>query len=48
VVLHCLAHAQLPIGQAHYLAEQLKRQLLAQMDGIHDVLVHVEPAGEEG
>jgi cation diffusion facilitator family transporter len=48
VVLHCLADAELPIGEAHHLSEQLKRELMAQMEGIHDVLVHVEPEGEEG
>ena len=48
VVLHCLANPQLPIGQAHHLTEHLKRLLLAQVAGIHDVLIHVEPEGEEG
>ena len=42
-VLHCLADPDMPIGQAHRLAEQLKVQLLAQLEGIHDVLIHVEP-----
>jgi cation diffusion facilitator family transporter len=48
VVLHCLADPQLPIGQVHQLAEQLKRQLMAGIAGIHEVLVHVEPEGEGG
>jgi len=46
--LGILADPKLPIGQAHQLSEQLKRQLLARKAGIHDVLIHLAPEGEEG
>jgi divalent metal cation (Fe/Co/Zn/Cd) transporter len=46
VVLHCLADADLPIAQAHRLAEEVEVRLHAQVPGVGQVLVHVEPEGE--
>jgi divalent metal cation (Fe/Co/Zn/Cd) transporter len=47
IVVHCLADPDLPIGEAHRLAEQLERELQISIPGIGQVLVHVEP-GEDG
>lgn len=47
VVLHCLAAPDMPITEAHSLAEQVEKQLHAQVPEIGQVLVHVEPEGEE-
>jgi divalent metal cation (Fe/Co/Zn/Cd) transporter len=43
VVLHCLADPDLPVIEAHHLADQAERKVLAQVPGIGQVLVHVEP-----
>ena len=45
IVLHCLADPELPIGEAHRLAEQLERELQISVPGVGQVLVHVEPEG---
>ena len=42
-ILHCLADPELPIAEAHHLAEHLEQQLKSQVPGISQVLVHVEP-----
>ena len=46
VVLHCRADPSLPIVQAHQLADQAEKLLYAQVPGIDQVLIHVEPGGE--
>jgi divalent metal cation (Fe/Co/Zn/Cd) transporter len=46
VVLHCLADPDLPITEAHRLADRLEKQVQARFPGMSRVLVHVEPEGE--
>jgi cation diffusion facilitator family transporter len=48
VVVHCLAQRDLPIEEAHRLSDQLEKQLHAQVPGIAEVLVHMEPEKEPG
>jgi cation diffusion facilitator family transporter len=43
VVLHCLADPDLSVAEVHRLADQVERQLKAQVPGVGQVLVHVEP-----
>jgi divalent metal cation (Fe/Co/Zn/Cd) transporter len=43
VVVHCLARPDLPIEEAHRLSDQVQKQLQAQVPGISQVLVHMEP-----
>jgi cation diffusion facilitator family transporter len=45
VVLHCLADANLPVEEAHRLADRAEKLLYAQMPDIGQVLIHVEPEG---
>jgi len=47
IVLHCRADPNLPIVEAHSLAEQLEKQILNQVPGAHEVLVHMEPGDEK-
>ncbi|HNS50663.1 MAG TPA: cation-efflux pump [Anaerolineae bacterium] len=47
VVIHCLADPDLPVDEAHHLADDLEKQLQAQIPSIRRVLVHVEPEAEE-
>jgi divalent metal cation (Fe/Co/Zn/Cd) transporter len=46
VVIHCLADPDLPIADAHHLADDLEKRLQARIPEIRRVLVHVEPEGE--
>ncbi len=46
VVLHCLADAELPIVEAHRLADEAERRIRSRVPGISQVLIHVEPEGE--
>ncbi len=46
VVLHCLADPDLPVAEAHRLADQVEKLLHVQVPGIKRVLVHVTPEGE--
>ncbi len=46
VALHCLADPDLPVAEAHALADELEKRLQLQIPGISRVLVHVEPEGE--
>jgi cation diffusion facilitator family transporter len=46
VVLHCWADPNLSIEQAHRLANQAEKQVHAQVPGIGQVLIHVEPTRE--
>jgi cation diffusion facilitator family transporter len=48
VVLHCLADPDLPVAEAHRLADQLEKLLHVRIPGIKKVLVHVTPEGEIG
>jgi cation diffusion facilitator family transporter len=43
VVVHCLANPDLPVGEAHRLADQAERQIHSQVPGVASVLIHVEP-----
>jgi len=47
VVLHCLADPDLPVVQAHSLADEVEKQIQRHIPQINRVLVHVEP-GERG
>jgi len=46
VALHALADPDLPITEAHRLADQVEKKIQATIPGISRVLVHVEPEGE--
>jgi divalent metal cation (Fe/Co/Zn/Cd) transporter len=46
VVLHCRADPDLAVGAAHRLADQAEKRLYAEMPGLGQVLIHLEPAGE--
>jgi divalent metal cation (Fe/Co/Zn/Cd) transporter len=46
VVLHCLADPDLPVAEAHRLADQVEKLLHVRIPGIRRVLVHVAPEGE--
>jgi cation diffusion facilitator family transporter len=46
VVLHCLADPDLPVAEAHRLADQVEKLLHVRIPGIKRVLVHVAPEGE--
>jgi divalent metal cation (Fe/Co/Zn/Cd) transporter len=46
VVLQCLADPDLPIAKAHRLAHEAESRIRAQVPGISQVLVHVEPERE--
>ncbi len=46
VVLHCLADPDLPVAEAHRLADQVEKLLHVRIAGIKRVLVHVAPEGE--
>jgi cation diffusion facilitator family transporter len=46
VALHALADPDLPIAEAHRLADQVEKRIEATVGGISRVLVHVEPEGE--
>ncbi|MFN2242434.1 MAG: cation-efflux pump [Anaerolineae bacterium] len=46
VVLHCLADPDLPIPDAHRLADEAERRIQTRIPGISRVLIHVEPEGE--
>jgi cation diffusion facilitator family transporter len=48
VVLHCLADPDLPVAEAHRLADQVEKLLHVRIPGIDRVLVHVTPEGEIG
>jgi divalent metal cation (Fe/Co/Zn/Cd) transporter len=48
VVLHCLADPDLPVAEAHRLADQVEKLLHVQIPNIMRVLVHITPEGEVG
>ena len=43
VVLHCNADPDMPVAQAHRLAEVAEKSIHAQVGGLSQVLIHVEP-----
>jgi len=45
IVLHCLADPDLPVAEAHRLADQVESLLHIRVPGIKRVLVHVTPEG---
>jgi divalent metal cation (Fe/Co/Zn/Cd) transporter len=45
-VLHCLADPDLPVAEAHRLADEVEKLLYVRIPGIQRVLVHVTPEGE--
>jgi divalent metal cation (Fe/Co/Zn/Cd) transporter len=48
IVLHCLGDPDLPVAEAHRLADQVEKLLHVRIPGIRRVLVHVTPEGETG
>lgn len=46
VVVHCLADPDLPVGEAHRLADLAEKRIYAEMPAIGQVLLHIEPQGE--
>jgi len=48
VSFHCFMDPDLPIAAAHDLTEQIERALRARIPGLSQVVVHVEPAGQQG
>ena len=46
VVLHCHANPGMPVAQAHRLAEAAEKAVHAQVEGLSQVLIHVEPEGQ--
>jgi divalent metal cation (Fe/Co/Zn/Cd) transporter len=46
VVVHCLADPDMPVVEAHRLADRIESLLSVRIPGIKRVLVHVEPEGE--
>jgi len=46
VVLHCLADPDLPITEAHRLADEAEKRIQMRVQEISQVLIHVEPEGE--
>jgi cation diffusion facilitator family transporter len=45
VVLHCHADPEMPVAEAHRLAEEAEKGIHAQLAGLSQVLIHVEPEG---
>ncbi len=43
LALHCSADPQLPVAEAHRLADQLERRLQAQLPNVGPITVHIEP-----
>jgi cation diffusion facilitator family transporter len=46
VAFHCLADPDLPVTQAHRLADEIEKRIQTRIPGVSRVLVHVEPEGE--
>lgn len=42
--LHVQVQEGMPVEQAHHIAHQVKRRLVSELEGVQDVIVHVEPA----
>jgi len=48
LAVHCLADPDMPIAEAHRLADQVEKRLELEVPGVSRVLVHIEPEGEVG
>jgi divalent metal cation (Fe/Co/Zn/Cd) transporter len=48
IALHCLADPDLPVAEAHRLADQVEKLVHVRVQDVTRVLVHVEPEGEIG
>ena len=46
VDMHVWVDPQMPVVQAHELAHQVKERVREALPAIHDVLIHIEPAGK--
>jgi len=46
IVVHCVARPDLPVQEAHRISDQIEKHLQAQVPGIAQVLVHMEPDEE--
>jgi divalent metal cation (Fe/Co/Zn/Cd) transporter len=46
VSLHCVADPAMPVSEVHHLADEAERRIQAEVPGVSEVLVHVEPEGE--
>ena len=46
IVVHCLADPNLPITEAHRLADVAEKRIHAEVPGLGQVLLHIEPRGE--
>lgn len=46
VAVHCLADPDLPITEAHRLADEAEKRIQRRVAGISQVLIHLEPEGE--
>jgi divalent metal cation (Fe/Co/Zn/Cd) transporter len=38
----------LPVREAHRIATGVERAIKEQVEGVYDIMVHVEPSGEQG
>ena len=47
VAMDCVADPDLPVAEAHRLADQMEKTIQTGIPGISQVLVHVEPEGED-
>jgi cation diffusion facilitator family transporter len=47
IVVHCLADPDLPIAEAHSLADRAEKRLHGEIEGISQLLIHLEPEGQE-
>ncbi len=45
IVVHCLADPDLPISDAHRLSDYAEKRLRGEMEGISQLLIHLEPDG---
>ena len=45
IVVHCLADPDLPITDAHHLAALAEKRIYSEIEGVGQVLIHVEPEG---
>jgi divalent metal cation (Fe/Co/Zn/Cd) transporter len=47
IVVHCLAEPDLPVAEAHRLADLAEKRLHGEIEGISQLLIHLEPEGQE-
>jgi cation diffusion facilitator family transporter len=46
--LHVRVAQGMPVEQAHHIAHQVQRELLRRLEGLRDVVVHIEPQDADG